>query len=103
MAGGQELAAGKIASGLRYERVWNLGEMKEQGEGVSFYSLPASEMHWRWPKSAAQGATSRRQLCTEQGKPLVAAHYCLLSEEGWLCSGGNGGPAMIGNGEQMDG
>jgi len=35
----------QIADDLGHERAWNLGEKKEDGEGVPFYLLLAPEMH----------------------------------------------------------
>ena len=45
MAGGQELAMDQIVSNLGHKRAWDLGEKKENDEGVPFYLLLASGMH----------------------------------------------------------
>ena len=39
MAGGQKLAASQINDDLGHERTWNLGEKKEDDEGILFYNL----------------------------------------------------------------
>jgi len=45
MAGGQKLTVNQITDDLGHERAWNLGEKKENGEGVPFYLLFVSGMH----------------------------------------------------------
>jgi len=45
IAGGQKLAMSQITDDLGHERVWNLGEKKEDDEGVPFYLLFAPRMH----------------------------------------------------------
>jgi hypothetical protein len=47
MAAARELPAGRNCSDLDHGRVREVGEKKEEREGVRFHALPAVEMHCR--------------------------------------------------------
>ena len=45
MASGQKFLASQIAGDLDYKKTWNLGENKEDNEGIPFYFLLVLVMH----------------------------------------------------------
>ena len=62
MAGRQDLLASQIAGDLGHERISNLGEKKEDDEGILFYILFASGMY-----------RSRRNLARKNAAAMVCS------------------------------